>query len=120
MSMAASRVTIYHNPRCRTSRTVLEAIRQQGIEPEIVHYLDTPPTAAELKKLIDAAGIRPIDLVRRKEPIAKELGIGTRDYSDRELIQLMADHPILIERPLVVKGKRAVLARPPERLQELL
>lgn len=115
-----SDVTIYHNPRCNTSRTVLKMLQDDGIEPEVVLYLDNPPTKARLAELAKLAGLKPIEMIRRKEPIAKELGIGTRDFTDAQLCGLMAQHPILIERPLVVKGRKALIARPPDRLRELL
>ncbi len=115
-----NQVTIYHNPRCNTSRTVLKMLQDAGIEPRVVLYLENPPSQEELADILKKAGLKAMDLVRRKEPIAKELGLGTKDYSDAQLIKLMAEHPILIERPVVIRGRKAVLARPPERIRELL
>ena len=114
------RMKIYHNPRCQTSRTVLKMLQEKGLEPEVVLYLENPPGEKEIRAILKGAGIKAIDLVRRKEPIARELAIGTQDYSEAALIKLMVKHPILIERPVVMKGRKALLARPPEKMRELL
>ncbi|MCA9053403.1 MAG: arsenate reductase (glutaredoxin) [Planctomycetaceae bacterium] len=113
-------VRIYHNPRCGKSRQTLQLIEEAGIEPEIVLYLDTPPSTRELGQLLKKLGLEPQQLMRKGEPIYKELGLADRDLSRQEAIQLLHDHPKLIERPIVVKGDRAILGRPPENVLELL
>ncbi|NLU82648.1 arsenate reductase (glutaredoxin) [Rhodococcus sp. HNM0569] len=110
--------TIYHNPRCNTSRTALAALRDAGIEPTIVKYLETPPTRDELAALLDAAGLAPSQAIRKKEAVFRELGLA--DASDDELLDAMAAHPILIERPIVVTDKGTVLARPADRIDAVL
>jgi len=113
-----STTTIWHNPKCGTSRKVLEELRARGVEPEIVLYLETPPSAAELKTVCKAAGISPRELVRRKEPSFKELDLD--DATDAALIKAMHDNPILIERPVVKTKKGTRLCRPAEKLDEIL
>ncbi len=112
--------TIWHNPRCGTSRKVLDAIRARGVEPAIVLYLETPPSAGELKAVCKDAGISPRDLVRRKEPSFKELGLDGAKVTEAALIAAMHQHPILIERPVVKTKKGTRLCRPPEKLAEIL
>ncbi|MCB9185161.1 MAG: arsenate reductase (glutaredoxin) [Flavobacteriales bacterium] len=110
---------IYHNPRCTKSRQTLELIREAGIEPEIVEYLTDIPTEAELKELVAMLGIKPYDLLRRGEADFKENFKG-KELSDDEWIAAMVKFPKLIERPIVVKQKKAVLGRPPENVKTLL
>lgn len=110
---------IYHNPRCSKSRQALSALREAGIEPKIIKYLDTPPSKDELRSLIDAAGLNVIDAVRTKEAEFKELGL-TTDSSDDELLDAMVTHPRLIERPFVVTDKGVRMARPTEAIEEIL
>lgn len=109
---------IFHNPKCSTSRKTLDLLRENGIEPEIVLYLKTPPTRAELVTLINDAGIGVRDAVRKRESLYAELGLA--DATDDELLDALAEHPILIERPLVVTDKGTRLARPIERVREIL
>ena len=109
---------IFHNPKCSTSRKTLDLLRENGIEPEIVLYLKTPPTRAELVTLIADAGIGVRDAVRKRESLYNELGLA--DASDDELLDALAEHPILIERPLVVTDKGTRLARPIDRVHEIL
>jgi arsenate reductase len=111
-------VTIYHNPRCSKSRTTLKLLQDKGIEPKIVEYLDAPPSAAELKRILGMLGISPRDLMRKKE--AKEAGLDGASLSDDALIDGMVAHPIVIERPIVVKGDKARLGRPPEQVLEIV
>ncbi|HXQ50413.1 MAG TPA: arsenate reductase (glutaredoxin) [Stellaceae bacterium] len=111
-------VTIYHNPRCATSRKTLELLRKRGIEPRVVEYLKTPPGEAEIKRLLKMLDLAPGALLRKKE--AKEAGLDKPALSDAQIIAGMAKHPIAIERPIVVNGDRAVLARPPEAVLSLL
>jgi arsenate reductase len=110
---------IYHNPRCTKSRQTLELIREAGIEPEIVEYLNDVPTEAELKELVAMLGIKPYDLLRRGETDFKENFKG-KELSDDEWIAAIVKYPKLIERPIVVKQKKAVLGRPPENVKTLL
>lgn len=109
---------IYHNPKCSTSRKTLELLRESGIEPEIVLYLKTPPTRAELVTMIADAGIPVREAVRKRESLYAELKLA--DASDDELLDALAEHPILIERPLVVTDKGTRLARPIDRVREIL
>lgn len=111
--------TIYHNPRCTKSRATLELLRENGIEPTIIEYLKSPPTVVELKELVAKLGIEPQALVRRSEEIYRNEYAG-KALSDAQWIAAMVKHPILIERPIVVCGKRAVLGRPPENVKDLL
>lgn len=113
-------VTIYHNPRCSKSRQTLELIQSRGIEPEIIRYLDNPPSTAELHQIIAALGIAPRELIRRGEAPYRELGLDNPALGDEELIAAMCAHPILIERPIVIAAGRARLGRPPEAVEELL
>lgn len=112
-------VRIYHNPRCSKSRQTLELIQQAGVEPEVVLYLETPPTADELRTLVSRLGISARDLLRRKEAEYAEAGL-SNDSSEDEVIAAMVKYPKLIERPIVVKGDKAVLGRPPENVKSLL
>ena len=109
---------IYHNPRCSTSRKTLDLLRDNGVEPEVVQYLKTPPTRAELVKMIKAAGIDVRTAVRKREALYTELGLA--DASDDELLDAMAEHPILIERPFVVTPEGTRLARPIDVVREIL
>jgi len=105
-------VTIYHNPRCNTSRKTLALLRERGIEPEIVEYLKTPYTAAQLKQLLGQLQIPASKLLRKKEAAAA--GIDPSRLSEDELIAAMVKTPIIVERPIVVSGGKAALGRPPE------
>jgi arsenate reductase len=113
-------VTIYHNPKCGTSRSVLAMIRESGIEPEVVEYLKTPPTRERLTQLIKAMGVPARAILRRKGTPYGELGLDDPKWTDSQLIDLMVEHPILIERPIVVSPKGVRLCRPPERVHEIL
>jgi arsenate reductase len=116
-----SKVTIYHNPRCSKSRQTLALLAEQGLEVEVVEYLKTPPTAAELERFCRRMGKQPLELIRRQEPRFKELGLSADDSrSSAEWLRLMADNPILIERPIVVHGARVELGRPPEKVLRIL
>lgn len=113
-------VTIYHNPKCQASRIALETIRAAGIEPEIVEYLKTPYTRAQLVELLDAMGKSPRELIRRKGEAFEALDPDNPELSDDEVIDLMVANPILIHRPIVVTAKGTKLCRPGESVQELL
>ena len=108
-----------HNPRCSKSRAALELVREAGVELPIRQYLDEPLSVEELRRIVDLLGVRPIDIVRRGEPQFRELALGD-DTPDDEVLRAMAAHPILIERPIVVRGGRAVVGRPPETVREIL
>lgn len=113
-------ITIYHNPRCTKSRQALALIEEAGIEPEVVLYLDNPPSEAELDRILKMLKLEPQDLMRKSEPAYGELGLAKKTLSRREAIKVMVENPKLIERPIVVKGSKAVLGRPPENVRELL
>ena len=112
--------TIYHNPRCSKSRQTLSLIQEKGIEPEIVLYLDAPPTQKALKGILALLGISARTLLRKGEQDYKELGLADSTLTESALIKAMCTHPKLIERPIVVVGDKAVLGRPPENVLELL
>ncbi len=114
-----SSTTIWHNPRCSKSRQTLQLIRDRGIEPIVVEYLKTPPSEAELADALKALGFAPRDLMRTKEAPYRELALGDEGLSDAELLAAMVANPVLIERPVVLRGKRAVVGRPPENVIEL-
>ena len=113
-------VTIWHNPRCSKSRQTLELIRERGIEPGIVEYLKTPPTVEQIDEALEALGIEPRELMRKKEAAYKELGLDDTSLTRAQLIAAMSENPILIERPVVFRGKRARVGRPPEDVLSLL
>jgi arsenate reductase len=112
-------VTIYHNPQCTKSRGTLALLQERGIAPRIVEYLKTPPTAAELRAIVDKLGIEPEQLVRKGEDVYKTKYAG-KTLTDAQWIEAMVRDPILIERPIVVRGNRAVIGRPPENVRQLL
>ncbi|UII20448.1 arsenate reductase (glutaredoxin) [Fulvivirga ligni] len=112
-------LTIYHNPRCSKSRQALQIIEENGADVEVVEYLKTPLSKAQLKEVVDKLGVEPQELIRKGEAIYKEEFKG-KELSDDEWLQAMADHPKLMERPIVVKGDEAVVGRPPESVKELI
>ena len=112
--------TIYHNPRCGTSRNVLQMLRDAGIEPSIIEYMKNPPSRPTLAGLIQQSGLSVAQAVRSKEPLYQEMGLGAADVTDEQLLDAMADNPILINRPFVVTELGARLCRPAELVQELL
>ncbi|HGM5490402.1 TPA: arsenate reductase (glutaredoxin) [Serratia fonticola] len=114
-------ITIYHNPRCSKSRETLALLEQHGVEPQVVLYLDTPPSVAELKKLLQQLGFTSArELMRKKEDLYKELKLADETLSEEQLLQAMVANPKLIERPIVVKGGKARIGRPPEQVLEIL
>lgn len=112
-----SSVKIYHNPRCSKSRQTLALLQEKGIEPQIVEYLTTPITEAELVEVLAALDKRPKEVLRTKEDVYKDLNVDWED--DRAVIKAIVENPKLLERPIVLKGDRAVIGRPPERIEEL-
>ena len=112
---------IYHNPRCSKSRQTLKLIQENNTEIEIVEYLKTPPSAAEIKELCSKIGITPKELIRFNESIAKDLGLkNSTDKQDNEWCRIMAEYPKLIERPIVVLNGKAILGRPPEKVLDII
>ncbi|PBB66269.1 arsenate reductase (glutaredoxin) [Mesorhizobium sp. WSM4312] len=113
-------ITIYHNPACGTSRNTLAIIRQSGEEPRVIEYLKTPPSRERLVELIDAMAMTPRQLLREKGTPYAELGLGDPKWSDDEILDFMLAHPILINRPIVVSPLGVVLARPSEKVLDIL
>ena len=119
MTETQGHMRIYHNPRCSKSRQTLQRIRDRGIEPKIVEYLETPPTAEQLDEILKMLDLAPKELMRCGKSIYKELGLAQKQLSRAAAIKLMVENPNLIERPIVVQGERAILGRPPENVDEL-
>jgi len=115
-----SHVTIFHNPRCGTSRNTLALIRNAGIEPEVVAYLETPPSRAQLVALIAASGLSVREVMRAKETLCDKLGLNDPARSDDELLDAMVANPVLINRPIVVTGLGTRLCRPSELVLDIL
>jgi arsenate reductase (glutaredoxin) len=111
---------ILHNPRCSKSRATLALLREHGVEPDIVPYLETPPDAAELGRILDSLGMQPRELMRTGESVYAELGLDDASLSREKLIEAMVAHPILIQRPIVMQGDRAAIGRPPEAVLDIL
>jgi arsenate reductase len=113
-------VVIWHNPKCATSRKVLEMIRAKGMDPKIIEYVKTPPSVADIKAVLKEAGMKPRELLRQCGTPYDDLGLDDSKLTDAALIAAMHAHPILIERPVVRTRKGARLCRPPERVREIL
>lgn len=113
-------VTVYHNPRCSKSRAAMEYLEENGIEADVVKYMDSPPDANDIKELLSMLGMTPRELMRKHEKVFKDAGLDDPTFTDDELIEAMAQCPSLIERPIVVNNGKAVLARPPETVQDIL
>lgn len=113
-------LTIYHNPRCSKSRSALQLLKDRGIEPKVVEYLKATPTAEELEELLKLLDLEPRELMRKNEPIYKDAGLDDPKLSREDLIKALVEHPILIERPIVVANGKAVIGRPPEKVLDLL
>ncbi|WP_308517586.1 arsenate reductase (glutaredoxin) [Sphingomonas flavescens] len=114
------KATIFHNPKCGTSRKTLEILRNEGCDVWIKEYLKTPPTREELVALYRRAGLTPRDGLRSKEPLAAELDLNRPDVTDGEILDAMVQHPILIERPLVETSNGVRLCRPQDKVREIL
>lgn len=119
MATTKDEVVIYHNPRCSKSRTALELLRSRGLEPRVIEYLKQPPTHEELRLLLQRLGMDPEQLVRKGEDVFKTQFAG-KTLTHTQWLEALAAHPILIERPIAMRGNRAVVGRPPEKVLELL
>ncbi|MGO1542489.1 MAG: arsenate reductase (glutaredoxin) [Luteimonas sp.] len=118
--MTTAGYVLYHNPRCSKSRGALELLHERGIEPQVVRYLETPLDAAALRGLVQRLGIAPRELLRKGEDEYASLGLADPTLGDADLIAAMAAHPRLVERPILVRGDRAVIGRPPETVLDLV
>jgi arsenate reductase len=114
------KITVYQKPTCTTCRQVYQALKDSGVEMEAVNYYLEPLSESKLKELINKMGIKASELFRKKEEIYKKLKLAEKEVSDEEAVQLMVKHPDLMQRPIVEKGNKAILARPAERLKEIL
>lgn len=113
-------VTIYHNPKCSKSRQTLQILKDKGVEPTIVEYLQTPPSKSKMKDLLAGLGVEPRDAMRKGEAPYKDLDLGDDSKSKDDLIAAMVENPILIERPIVETPKGVRIGRPPESVEEIL
>ena len=113
-------VTIYHNPRCSKSRQTLALLEEKGIEPEIIEYLGTPPDASQIARILSLLNLNARDIMRKNEAIYKEMGLDNKDLTETELIEIMVQNPILIERPIVLANGKAAIGRPPENILNIL
>ena len=113
-------VTIYHNPRCSKSRQTLNLLQERGIQPTIIEYLETPPSAKKLGEILVMLGLRPRELMRNKEDVYAASSLDNPNLSDDDLIEAMIKHPILIERPIILANDKATIGRPPEQVFEII
>ena len=113
-------VIVYHNPKCSKSRQTLELLNRQGIKPTIIEYLKTPPSSKKLKEIIELLKFTPRNLIRKQETVYTENNLDSLSLSDDDLIEAMARHPILIERPIVIVNDKAVIGRPPEEVLKII
>ena len=116
----SDKIKVYQKPTCSKCRMTLGILQERGVDFDSVNYYETPMNPDELRDVIKKLGISPRDILRKDEQVYKDLKLARRDLSDDELIQLMIENPDLIQRPIVVRGERAVLCRPPENVEELL
>ena len=116
----SDKVQILHNPRCSKSRQTKEILENQGVDASVVEYLKTPPTKAQLEEILGMLGLEPRELMRKNESAYKDNNLGDDSLTREQLIQAMVDNPILIERPIVIKGNKAAIGRPPEKVLEIL
>lgn len=113
-------VVIYHNPRCSKSRQTLQLLRDRGIEPQVIEYLKHPPGKAKLREILKLLGMKPAELLRTKESTYREAGLERSNITEDQLISAMIEHPVLMERPIVLANGKAALGRPPEKVLEIL
>ena len=113
-------VTIYHNPRCSKSRQTLDLLRERGIKPTVIEYLEIPPSAEKLRGILAMLRLQPRELIRKKETAYAEGSLNNPNLSDDDLVEAMVKHPILIERPIVLANGKAAIGRPPEQVLEIL
>ena len=118
--MGAAKLVIYHNPRCSKSRETLQLINERQIEPEIIDYLDEPPTPDELRRIVALLGVGARDLLRTTEPVYKDADLDDDSLSDDEIIEAICEYPELLQRPIVIAGDKAVIGRPPSRVLDLI
>ena len=115
-----SEFTIYHNPNCSKSRATLQILEENGIQPDVVKYLETPPSSDELKGILQKLGTPVESIIRKKEELFKQLGLESKGLTQEEWLHILEENPKLIERPIVIKGEKAVMGRPPENVFSLL
>jgi len=120
MTKQAESVRIFHNPNCSKCRLTMSLLTENGVTPEVIEYLNTPPSVADLQEVLDLLKLEPRELMRQHEAPYSENKLDDESLSREQLIQAMVDFPILIERPIVIKGNHAVIGRPPERILDLL
>ena len=116
----SNEVRIFYNPKCSKCRLTMGILQDKGVNVSVVEYLNTPPNSLELNEVLDLLGIEPRDLMRKHETPYKENQLGNPNLSHEQLIQAMIDHPVLIERPIVIKGNTAIIGRPPEKVLDIL
>ncbi len=114
------KITIYHNPRCSKSRQALELLKLRQKNPKVIEYLKNPPSPEELDKVLSLLEMTPRDLLRKNEELYRTLNLSNPQLTDKELLQIMTENPILIERPIVIVNKKAVVARPPEKVLDII
>ena len=118
--MSQTKTVIYHNSGCSKSRETLQILQDSNIEPEIIDYLKTPPSAQELKRIIEMLGVSARDLLRRTEEVYKQANLDNDSLSDDDIINAIVEHPALLQRPIVICGDRAVIGRPPTLVLEII
>ncbi len=116
----SDKVQIFYNPKCSKCRLTMDILNDKGVQPSVVEYLNTPPSSAELNEVLDLLGLEPRELMRKHEAPYKENNLDSPDLNRVQLIQAMIDNPILIERPIIIKGNKATIGRPPEKVLEIL
>ncbi len=116
----SNKVQIFHNPRCSKCRQTMEILTDKSLDVSVIEYLKTPPNSAELNKVLDLLGIEPRELMRKHEAPYKDNDLDNAELSREQLIQAMIDNPILIERPIVINGNRAIIGRPPEKVLDII
>jgi arsenate reductase len=118
--MSNDKPVIYHNPKCSKSRATLQLLNDHGIEPEIVEYLDNPPSPQELKRIVELLGVQVRELLRTTEPVCREANLDDASLSEDKLIEAICKYPALLQRPIVISGNRAIIGRPPSRVLEII
>ena len=118
--MSQDKPIIYHNPRCSKSRETLQLLEDRECDPEIIEYLDEPPTAEDLRHIISMLGVSARDLLRSTEPVYKDADLDDDSLSDDEIIEAICEYPALLQRPIVIFGERAVIGRPPSNVLDLI